>query len=249
MAENSFEPDHEQNDAEPRGYDAFKASLRKPVVESETRCQKAKTYFKKFKNRVAFFTLIFVAIYTVVTWLQLVVVRDQERRQLRAYVGLRRDNDSIVKIICMDCDGLPSTPLPAFNMRGNRDIMFLKIKNFGTTPAYRPMLCVRVIAIPLKSDVTVEDAHSVFDDCDKKNVTWSTIWPNEERPNRIVMDDETIENLWKSRTGQAEAVLIGFIRYLDVFNDIHHSYLCYRYFKTLSEEGVETCANAADPDD
>jgi len=118
MSDEPLNSSHEHNKSDPCGYEAFKASLRKSAIERISRRQKKKNYFDKFENKVSFATLVFVGIYTVITGGQFFIAKDQEQRQLRAYltvdaVGITRFNNS--------------DPIEGG----------IQFKNTGQTPAYK----------------------------------------------------------------------------------------------------------------
>ena len=117
------------NSSQPSG-EAISSASRQPPPESENRERNKRGYFSKFKNWVSLLTLLAVASYTGISAIILCTQRDQEQRQLRAYVMVQ-------------------SSVFGFNDKGQLSAK-ITIKNFGSTPAYnvRHWACTVVSSFP-----------------------------------------------------------------------------------------------------
>ncbi|SHN83120.1 hypothetical protein [Bradyrhizobium erythrophlei] len=158
------------------------------------------------------------------------LVHDAENtaeRQLRAYVGLKRDNNTVIKGVCPDCD--LSRPVPAEGVETRNNFQIL-IKNFGQTPAYTADVCPGFIGVTLGANLSNADAEEVFQPCSgsgKGLIRVSTIWPGDERNIAVQMSKHMVEMLRGVRERKNDGYLIAKIRYVDIFDKSHGSFICY----------------------
>jgi hypothetical protein len=214
MTDEPIDAGNEQDDSDSRGYEAFKASLRKAADKCKTRSQEIKDYFGKLENWVSFGTLIFVAGYTCVSLWQSLIVRDQERRQLRAYVGAFAPP--------------PGTPILSLQDDG-RFAVHLGIRNYGATPAY---------GLEYLSGINIRD-YPLPD-----NIDWSippskeppsrlTLFPGSADGEMIAVMSRplTESEIGSFRDGKTHQILMwGTITYRDAFRTNHFTDFCVGIF-------------------
>jgi hypothetical protein len=188
-----------------------------------------------------------VAVYVVITFGIYWTGSDQEQRQLRAYVGLKR-GEHIMGLVCPDC----AAPNEANGSRTNA-FKFL-IKNFGVTPAFHLRVCQLIREVAPNGGIPIEDVLARFRECDSLNPvtrTNPTIWPSEERPYSLPLDLDAINavhdvQLKKDGTG---AMIAARIKYDDVFKGERNSYICYTYTIIDGAPAFQGCGNSTIWDD
>jgi hypothetical protein len=213
---------------------------------------KRRGYFTKPQNIVGLVTLLILTFTLGAYGIQDWYFSDQEHRQLRAYVGLHRmppnDPSTIIQIVCMECDLAPGDVAPP-NEWKKRDYAKSIIKNFGSTPAHRPRACTQTLPLPLGSTgPSPEKWEEIHKGCPNNIEFMPTLWPGEERPYASTVSAEWIKTIWKARTGQATAYIVGLIEYRDDFDNPHKTYICYKYIPPPNE-GVDACGNVPYEDD
>lgn len=166
-------------------------------------------------------------------------------QQLRAYVGLKRDN-IIIRTTCPDCN--LAVPMPDGVLERNN--LQVLIKNFGQTPAYQPYMCPAFLEKPVGGSVLKAEADKVFQECTARapKIYISTIWPGEERNFRIDMAERNVATMRRVRDRSADAFLIGKIEYSDIFDKPHESYICYQYLYIDGTHNFSACATGASKD-
>ena len=127
------------------------------------------------------------------------IARDQEHRQLRAYLGIVNDSFNISCVVYR----YPTEPRERF-LIGTNGFSF-QVKNFGATPASKVTPCLDLIAVPietLNADVTAA-TENFFDQCEEKMSNFPsnpTVWPSDIRnqafallPDKISIYDDAFE--------------------------------------------------------
>jgi hypothetical protein len=163
------------------------------------------------------------------------------RSDLCAYVGLHRNGEHVTQITCPDCSLAQSVPQPD---RLPRNFIEVRLKNFGTTPAYHPWFCGSVEPVPLGSSISRTQAESVFDECDKgTKIVMPTLWPSEERPYRFPWREREVNIIRQTRARQGDAFFVWRITYDDVFQFSHATYICYMYIWSGGIESIGGCGS------
>lgn len=177
---------------------------------------------------------------------QINYAEDASRRQLRAYVGLRRST-GIVEMVCPDCDREKPLPLPTLF---SNNYIRIYLKNFGQTPAYLPKVCAKLHELKVGEHLMYDEAQNTFSQCDKySNISQhSTIWPTEERPNNAAFFQQEVEIIKKARNRTVDAVYYGRVSYVDIFDVKHNSYFCYLLAPTGAQDAFITCGTQRQQD-
>lgn len=214
-----------------------------PVGDKCVADNKWKSYLKKPKNKVSILVL-FALILTLVTYgCQDWLFRDQEQRQLRAYVGPQKnDGTPTITANCQFCGIID----PA--QQAKSDLIVL-VKNFGLTPAYRPTNCI--VPIPIAAHEAFDAARgikTVEEKCGSA-VTRPTVWPQEERSYVSTLSDDAIQLFRKATAKEIDLYLAGLITYDDVFGNSHKTYICYMYLLVDGKQAWESCAGVFGKDD
>jgi hypothetical protein len=194
--------------AEPEGVSAVQ-----PVIEQASAKQPKGGYFNKFKNWISFATLLFLAAYTVITGLmwqtsqdQLVVIRDQERKQLRAYLTIT--GSTVVQFEIGKAIRFQNT-----------------FYNFGQTPAYHVTILGRS-EFQNTTSTPVFDVH-IADYSTVKVENEIVAYPGKHAPAFQRGPDLTQENQANFQNQIQVLVYYGTLFYEDAFGDPHISNFCW----------------------
>jgi hypothetical protein len=155
-----------------------------------------------------------------------------EHWQLRAYVGPVW-NSFIMN--CPECSG---------EKTGQMQILYT-IKNYGITPAYKTYACTRLLPFDINSvrhnlmpylmadSAQSKELQRIFFKSCEDVVANPTVWPGEERSQIAEVDKGFSDNAAIIFKGSGVGYFIGRIKYFDIFNRLHHSYICRLYAPTL----------------
>ena len=219
-----------------RYYKSAQAGVRNAYSAYKKGYDKAKDYLKKPKNVIQLLTLIFVGVYTVVSCEQLNVASDQEHRQLRAYIGPVFESFRISN--GPNAEGV-FTSFPS--------VVEYKLKNYGTTPAEQPVSCVGVVILKTESlDERIEEGNAECKRRGRIKTILPTIWPNEERKNISGVESPAlaVNAMLNNR-----AFFLADIEYADIFNQIHHTYICRRVYMIFGIAAFANCKTWAEKQD
>jgi hypothetical protein len=186
---------------------------------------------------LTFIATAIAACYTRQQWL---TADDTEKKQLRAYVGLKR-SEHIIMLVCPDCD-IPVSAPQTGSLPRNSFQMFLK--NFGTTPAFHIRLCPGLAEVTLRTDLPTDIVLSRFKECDSYGPvkgTMPTIWPTEERPYHIPLPESEVQIIRKVKARVSDAFLYARIEYDDIFKIRQKSYFCYVFVE--DQKSLAGCGN------
>jgi hypothetical protein len=177
------------------------------------------------KKALAIAAVLLIAIYAVIQGCQLSVIREQERLQLRAYIGMKPTG-----LDCPSCS-LPEkdivdtlktfTPLTTPNQLG------VEVRNYGQTPARGILGCINWKLVR-ETDIPNDIMH-----CDDRGVRE---FGADFQPGEIVRafyPADTSDVLAISRImhgGEGAVYIVGHVTFRDIFNVIHIRPLCWRYF-------------------
>jgi hypothetical protein len=164
--------------------------------------------------------IVLILIYTTIQGCQLSTVRDQEVRQLRAYVGTR-----IKELDCPSCEGLEeNAPAPSGTLNSpTKDVVRFTTKNFGLTPAYNVRGCTN-----WKSFGTGDVLPRDIKDCVNKDSAGfsGVIQPGEELPD---ISPAHVRDIIRARKDLGVLYIVGCMAYDDAFGYGQTSPFCYVY--------------------
>ncbi len=173
--------------------------------------------------------------------------RDQEQRQLRAYLGPVFDSFTFK---CPHCDAYIANPANGVPPpSAQEDAVFYKLKNYGTSPARRTEVCAQLLAIVPPETLYSKREH-LFSLCDNRNIFNVTVWPGESRlevsPAVSTMDMVAILQR------RAIGVFVGRIVYDDIWGASHNTFICRAAYPGNPREGelfFTECPNTPGPQD
>jgi hypothetical protein len=210
--------------------------------QKEAPAKKEKNCREKWGFWINVGTLAFVGVYTIITIFIWCTSRDTEHKQLRAYVGLPGTDKKMFSFVCPDCE-LPTSMKDA----ESRDSLSVTFKNFGTTPAYRPTNCIRVVPIPINTEISTPKAMDALEKC--STIKRRTIWPQEDATYHFTFDEPQIDIFRRVRRKQFgtykqfDAYVVGSISYDDIFDKPHKSYICFKYEVINGQGWLVDCEN------
>lgn len=188
-------------------------------------------------------TASLIGAYTLITAGTLWVTREQEHRQLRAYIGAQKSKGaSPITANCQYCGIID----PAQQAQNN---LIVLVKNFGLTPAYRPTNCFPPISVRVGQPFNAVDALKTIEKQCGARISTPTIWPQEERSYVSPMTDAHIELFKSVSAKEIDLYLVGLITYYDAFGDPHKTYLCYKYLLVNGLQAWESCPGSFGADD
>ena len=221
---------HSGDNSEDEPGDDFEQAIASFIVATEeykrSRHEKAHNALKKFVPELELAGIVLLAAYTAITLLllctsqqQLSVSRDQEVRQLRAYVGPTYNSFGLC---CPSCQQPITKPQAVPECIPGADYVPFIVKNYGTTPAERPVVCANVKAFSTDENPDAR-AQLTFNKCDEHAATVNpSIWPGEERAQEAHIEDPAS----LGAAGNRRIYLFARLRYFDVFGDVRNTYIC-----------------------
>ncbi len=148
-------------------------------------------------------------------------VRDQERRQLRAYLG------TAPGAIDVDKTEKSSGYIGAI----------IKVRNFGQAPAYdvKPLKHGYKLSPPLRGELESIDGGTQVSVEQKSKYT---LFPSVEVPIGHVQLTSTSENKQIASGSDYSLIVFGTISYRDVFDEVHVTNYCYIYSRERLSDGA-----------
>jgi len=168
-------------------------------------------------------TTVLIAAYTVLTIGILYVSRDQERRQLRAYIG---PIGAQVGLHCLKCDvALKTVRLSD----GIDNTVLIPLKNFGLTPAREVTLCAGFHDTKVNWTFRTSISDKRFMECERDDSVnrVGTIWPGDNVPVSVIVDYP--DDFISASNVLTKLYFYGKIDYYDVFGEERASYFCFIY--------------------
>jgi hypothetical protein len=170
---------------------------------------------------LTFIATAFAAYYAREQWLTAV---DNEKRQLRAYVGIESLN-----VECGSCNDEKYVPTLAGTL--SKDFFRISVRNSGKTPAKKLRNFINWVSTPWPSDLPIDFK---FEDGAKINVPGTVditalvaVQPNTSYESIIKITDAT--PLINARSKKTILWVFGHIDYVDIFDATRVTTFCYVY--------------------
>lgn len=230
------EPSHPENAPYTRLYEYARAKYDHYTARCRTAKQTITRYcrgrreayggWEQEKKVIEVLAVVLILLYTIIQGWQLWVIRDQEKRQLRAYVG----TDGLVFdcSICLQLAGLPKgTPItePVTDVIDDRKNykLLLMIKNFGVTPTYDIIAYINFQTVPVMellrddfsyADKTPERPKSII----QYGMTTGILGGGQEKQWRYPLSKNRIIEIARAARSDVGLFIYGHIDYTDIFN-------------------------------
>lgn len=135
------------------------------------------------------------------------IAQDTERRQLRAYLGISPRDSASGPIVTLD--------------RYSMTNFGLRLRNFGSTPAYKVQARYKISFQLRTTDPETPDFHETG--------LGITVFPQQEAPGAFVADiPPKILNIWLNGRGWIK--ISGALHYDDAFGEPHQTPICLEYY-------------------
>lgn len=178
------------------------------------------------------FAVVFAALAFGASAWQGWIIRDQEKRQLRAYLAFHPNagietNDGKQFGVHFNCLHPDPTNPSVNDCREGKDSADIMIRNFGVTPALHPETCIYFQHAHTAESYDVKSAFELAaNGCGRYLQRIRAISPTESVSNSAFLTAETLNALQRSAEGDGVTFLISTIAYTDVFGDRHRAHLC-----------------------
>jgi hypothetical protein len=162
---------------------------------------------------------------------------DNEKRQLRAYVGIES-----LKIECGSCDSEKYTPVLPIPGAIAKDFFRASLRNSGTTPANKLTVRINWAQTPVPqgwpNDFKFEDAPKMNIPGIVENASVAVIQPNSSYGTLGPIVDAT--PFIAARNKNIVLLVYGHIDYVDVFGATQWTTFCYLYEPWINQETLST---------
>jgi hypothetical protein len=178
-----------------------------------------------------FFTLIATGIAACYTRKQWITADDQERRSLRAYVGI---TNTPFDFRCGDCDGSAIDPTRPWD----RNFIGIEIKNFGMTPAIGVHVRTSWTNTPFGNELPAEFQYIDTEvDPNLSPMSAFTLNPQALTNPSNSFGPGIVSDIKRARAHDIFLFFYGHIYFRDVFKKERITPFCVRYFPDSQDSG------------
>jgi hypothetical protein len=188
--------------------------------------------------------VIFVFIYTIVTFVQLLFYQCNSVRQLRAYVTTTN-----IELHCPSCD-IPDYEAPKVKAGSLiKDVVIVTLQNGGQTPAYNLSAHLNWQPMPYGSrlpiDYPYKDRDTVGQDNLKPLESHTASNPGKEAPFTFMI---SVDEVKKAQAGKSMLYFYGHADYRDIYKRNRSTTFCFAYVPDIDKaKGFDVCPDHNEP--